>query len=293
MLGNAVKQTTSTTGTGSLTTSAVTGYPMLSDVFALNTPISYSLVDSGGLLIETGIGYLSATTTFVRAVVNSTFVSGVYNNVNPTAASLSDVTTIICTPHAVSMESMLSTVDSQSTSVARYILSAARASSTTTQAITALRLYYTPFLLKTAARVSSLTISVTTAGIAGTVARAGIFSCNEKGYMGAMLATTSNLDCASTGQKTGTLESPISLPPGWYFTSLVASATTTITCYTSSVSNVFGGSPLGFSTATVPVPIDSRYEALASAVLPTTASDTTTALNVGVQHVPAIYLGVQ
>jgi len=293
MLGNGIKQTTATTGTGALTMVTVTDMPALSDVFGLNVPIAYTLLTAAGLFIESGIGYLSGTATLVRAVVLSTFVSGVYNNVNPTAASLSGTTTIICTPQAATLESMLPTVDSQSASVSRYLLTAGRNMSTTTLALTALRLYHVPFLLRTAARVSSLGINVTTAGAALTVARAGIFSCNEKGYMGAMLATTADLDCASTGFKAGTLTNPIALPPGWYFASVVTSATCTVTAYSSALANLNGGAPLGFSTASPPIPIDYRHETLGSAVLPTTANTTTTASLVGSTHTPVVYVGAQ
>ncbi len=293
MLGNAIQQTTATTGAGALTLSAAAGYPMLSDDFALNVPFAYALLDATGLFVESGIGYLSGASTLVRATVSVTFVAGVYNNVNPTAVSLSGVTTVICTPHAATLESMLPTVDSQSASVSRYLMNAGRNMSTTTLALTALRLYHVPFLLRTAARVASLGVNVTTAGAALTVARAGIFACNEKGYIGVMLATTADLDCASTGVKVGTLASPIALPPGWYFASVVASATCTLTSYSSALANVFGGGPLGFSTASPPIPIDYRHETLGSAVLPSAANTTTTASLVGATHTPVVYVGAQ
>jgi hypothetical protein len=292
MLGNAIKQTTATTGTGSLTLSAVTGYPMFSDAFPLNAMVSYCLLDSAGLFIEAGIGYLSSSSVLVRNTVRATFVSSVYNDANPTAASLSGATTVICAPHAATMESMLPTVDNQSSSVARYLLTASRSVSTTPVSLTALRLYHVPFLLRTAARVVSLSVSVTTLG-AGSVIRAGLYACNEKGYMGALLATTGDLDGTTTGVKTGTLSSPVSLPPGWYFTSVVSSATVSVTGYQSAVANVFGGGPLGFSTSAPPVPIDYRYETLGSAVLPASANATTTASSVGAAHIAAVYVGVQ
>ena len=291
MFGNGIKQTTATTGTGSLTLSSVAGMPTLADVFALNVPISYTLLDSSDLLIEVGIGYLSSSTVLVRNRVIATYVGSTYDSATATAANLSGTTTVICTPQAASIESMLPSVDSQSASVSRFLMSAHRNLNATTLAVAALRLHHAPFLLRTAARVVSLSVNVSAAGVAGTVARAGIYVCNEKGYPGALLATSADFDCASTGLKTSTLTNPISLPPGWYFMSFVASAATTVNAYTSTLANVLGGGPFGFVSSTSPV--DYRHETLASAVLPATANTTTTAVAVAGAHAPLVYVGVQ
>lgn len=295
MLGNGIKQTTTTTGTGNLTLAAVTGYPKLADVVPLTFPVSYGLIDSSGLLIEEGIGHLADATTFVRATVTATYGGGVYSGgpvstSTPTAANLAGTTTLIVTPNAATIESMLPTIDKISSGVSRFVASSGRTMTTTTVTPSTLRVYYMPFLLKTAAEVISLMASVNTAGSAGTVARLGIYACTEGGYMGPLLVSTGDLDVSTTGQKVGTLSSPISLPAGWYFVAFVASGAVTVTAFTTGTGAMLGGNPFGFNSSLAP--IDMRYETAAAAVLPTAPSQATTALTVNT-HNPAVFLGVQ
>ena len=73
MLANWVRATSSTTGTGNLTLSSVSGYPQPSGAFAVGQRWAYCLLDdSTGKPIEAGIGYLSAATTFVREYPTAT-----------------------------------------------------------------------------------------------------------------------------------------------------------------------------------------------------------------------------
>jgi hypothetical protein len=289
MLGNGIKQTTSTGGTGNLTLAAVTGYPKVSDAFPIGLPLSYVLLDSGGLFLEAGIGYLVDSVTLVRAKVCTTFVAGVYNATNPTPVTLAGTTTVDVSPHASTLESMLPTVDKVSASVARYIQSAGRNMNQTTVGLSTLRVYYIPFLLKAASPVISLMLSVGTAAVAGSTARLGIYAMTESGYPGQLLATTGALDVATTGQKVGTLATPLSLPPGWYVLAVVSDGSPTVTAATTGGSNMIGGNPFGY-TGTLAI-IDMRYESVASAVLPTNANPATTALASNT-HNPVVYVGV-
>lgn len=65
-------ETTTTTGTGNITTAgAVAGFQTLNTAVGTNVPVDYSVaaVDASGVPTgewETGEGYLSASTTFVR-----------------------------------------------------------------------------------------------------------------------------------------------------------------------------------------------------------------------------------
>jgi hypothetical protein len=295
MLANAVKHTTTTSGTGALTLAAVANFLPFSQKFALNQPFLYSAytgTDAAPVFREAGIGALTASNVMARLAVRETSDGTTSNTVTPTATDFAGATVmVICTPLAAFTESMLPAVDTQSASVARYLTSAARNGVTTSVGPTALRVYYVPFLLRVATPVTSLAINVTTLG-SGVVARAGIYACNEKGYPGAMLASTGDLDCSSTGVKAGTLAQALVLAPGWYFAAFVISGTASVTAYTSNISNVIGGSPLGFTTASPPVQIDFRMETVASAVLPSAASTTTSASSVGAAHVPLVYFGV-
>jgi hypothetical protein len=289
MLANGIKQTTTSTGTGNLALAAVASYPKMSDAFAIGALLSYVLLDSGGLLLETGIGYLLDATTLVRAKVCATLVAGVYNASNPTPVNLSGTTTVDVTPHAATLESMLPTVDQVTAGVLRFLTTAGRNGNFTTQSINSLRVHYMPFLLRAGSPVVSMMANVSTPGAAGTVFRLGIYSCNEKGYMGRLLATSGDMDGASSGQKVATLAAPLVLPPGWYFVAIVCSVSVSFTANTAGNGNIIGGTPFGLNSALTP--IDIHYETVASAVLPVTP-DPNTAYFAGNTHNPLVYLGV-
>ena len=63
-----VQDVSSTSGTGALTLSgtAATGYQTFASAFAINDSISYAITDATSGAWESGIGYLSASTTLVR-----------------------------------------------------------------------------------------------------------------------------------------------------------------------------------------------------------------------------------
>lgn len=294
MLANGVKVTSSTAGSGALTIAAVAGSVALSQAFVIGQLFAYSIYtggDSAPVFREAGIGYLSASSTLVRAKVSATFDGTTYNPISPTTTDFGGAAiTVICTPHAATTESMAATVDTVSSSVMRYVTTANRALGTTTQAVASLRLYYIPFLLRVASPIASLAVNVTVAGAAGVTARLGIYVCTEKGYMGNLLAQTSDIDMSSTGLKAGTFGAPIMLPPGWYFVAVVCSGAVTLTSHAAAATNMIGGSPLGF--ANTMGPIDFRYEALASTALPAVAGMVTT-LSAGSTHYPMVFMGIQ
>lgn len=62
-----VKETSTTTGTGDITLAgAVSQFVDFNTAFGLNTPFEYAIVGQSGTEWETGVGYLSGTTTLVR-----------------------------------------------------------------------------------------------------------------------------------------------------------------------------------------------------------------------------------
>lgn len=76
-LGDRVKDTTTGTGTGNLTLSgtAPTGFRDFNTVFGLNTSFPY-VIDDGAGNWESGVGYLSASTTLVRSTVRNSSTGG-------------------------------------------------------------------------------------------------------------------------------------------------------------------------------------------------------------------------
>jgi len=285
MLANGIKQTTATTGTGSLALAAVTGYPKLSDAFPIGVRFAYTLLDAAGTFLEAGIGYLSDATTMVRARVAATFTGSSYANSAPTAVSLAGTTTVIATPHAATLESMLLNVDT--TAAMRFLTSAARSVSTTGYAPSANVAVYTPHLHKCGSPIASLAVNVVTA-VAG-IAQIGLYACNENGLPGAALFKSGDIDVSTTGLKVVTLPAPMALPSGWYFTAFVgASGTLRVTGYTSNVSVVMGGSPCGLSAGLAQ--IECRTENTPGSQLPLSANPASS-VNMGTP-VPLVYLGV-
>lgn len=62
-----VKETTTTTGTGDITTAgAATGFQTFNTAIGTNKYFPYVLLDANGTAWETGKGYLSASTTLKR-----------------------------------------------------------------------------------------------------------------------------------------------------------------------------------------------------------------------------------
>lgn len=67
MLANRVRETTTTTGTGNLTTAgAATGFVTFNTAFGTDVQFGYAVSSSGGAEWEVGVGYLSGSTTLVR-----------------------------------------------------------------------------------------------------------------------------------------------------------------------------------------------------------------------------------
>jgi hypothetical protein len=101
-LGNWIRATTSTTGTGAVTPAAATGWISPLAYFAIGERFRYVLeADDTGLPVEAGIGYHNGT-TMTRERVQAAIVAGGYSeassNSGLSAVSLSGTTRIICAP---------------------------------------------------------------------------------------------------------------------------------------------------------------------------------------------------
>lgn len=79
---NRVKDSTTTTGTGNITLSgtAPTGFVSFNTAYGTSHPFEYSISSSGGSEWETGVGYLSASTTLVRSRVTASSNAGALVN---------------------------------------------------------------------------------------------------------------------------------------------------------------------------------------------------------------------
>lgn len=87
MLANWVKETTTTSGTGTVTLSSLTGAVRFSQVFSVGDKVYYTIQDGNNR--EVGIGTVGASNTLQRTTVLETLVSGTWSGGSPAAITLS------------------------------------------------------------------------------------------------------------------------------------------------------------------------------------------------------------
>lgn len=225
MLGNGIKQTTSTAGTGALTLAAVTGFPGFSARFSNGVngdPFHYALIDSAGVGVEWGIGRLSDATTLVREKILATWNGTTYNDATPTAISLSGTYTVLCADNA-SARPVAPVATDSSLASPRFIIGAQWAANPGAGvAPGANNMVTLPYRLDMTAIVSGVGVKVTTAGAAGTKLRAALYRMDKNGHPGTVITeTASGLAVDTTGNKSLTFPASIRLDAGWYFVALL------------------------------------------------------------------------
>lgn len=94
MLANGAKETTTTTGTGTVTLSAVTGFPRFSQVLSVGQFVDYAIQDGNNW--EWGVGKVAASNTLERTLVTAKFDGGTYSKDPATRLSLSGSATVFC-----------------------------------------------------------------------------------------------------------------------------------------------------------------------------------------------------
>ncbi|MBS0476298.1 MAG: hypothetical protein JSR28_14285, partial [Proteobacteria bacterium] len=97
MLANGVKETTTTTGTGTVTLSAVTGFPRFSQVLSIGQFVDYAIQDGNNW--EWGVGKIGASNTLERVAVTAKFDGGTYSKNPTTKLSLSGSATVFAASH--------------------------------------------------------------------------------------------------------------------------------------------------------------------------------------------------
>lgn len=83
---NFVKETTTTSGTGTLTLTAVTGWARFADAYANGDVVPYAIRNGNNR--EVGWGTVGAGNTLARTTVLATLVAGVYDDTAPAALTL-------------------------------------------------------------------------------------------------------------------------------------------------------------------------------------------------------------
>jgi len=260
MLGFGVKETTTTTGTGNLTVTSVSGFPTFNNVFGTSRSFVYSILDSAGAPIEHGIGHLSAATTLVRDKILATFVSATYDNLAPAAVSLAAGTkTVIGTVGpgqnffaSPNVDAGSSTNQPTRSLQSSHIITGAGLSSSAV-VTAANQIYAMAHFLMAGIEATGMDARLGT-GFAASNVRMGVYDLGLTGYPTNLLAETGNIASTASGADiSGSFSGGnIFLPPGWYAVALAASAVVTIggTTY-GCTANPFGhasGHQLGITT---------------------------------------------
>lgn len=247
MLANWVKESTATTGTGTLSLGgAASGFVPFSAAFATGDLVLYTIEDGNNR--ETGIGTLTSGSpwTLARTRPMETLVAGTYSNATPSAISLSGSATVGI---SAARQSIMPELQSAPIKSGDYFIPANFSGYSTSTGkgggeFTAQsgRITLTPMLLLTPTKISAIGASLAGAS-AGGLFRVGIYSAKSDGSPGSLLVDSGDLSTSSAVAVFATLGSPLWLPAGNYFSAdAVNNTTATANCARgASINNRFGG----------------------------------------------------
>lgn len=286
MLGNWIRETTTTTGTGNLTLSSVSGYPTFNNVFSTTGYFVYTILDdTTGAPIETGIGHLSGTTTLVRDHVTATYLGGTYDNTSPSAVNLSAGTKrVICSGEEGIIGTTMPAM--QGSFGSKIVLPDGLIPATSTKTLAANIPRAGCLYWDCASEITDLCCEVSTAAGSGTDRiQLGIYATKEDGTPGPLLARTGDIAPNSTGFKSATLVGgALRLLPGWYWWAAASNVAAALRAYNAGSPNAaYRSTPMGHVTNT----INQRYGQFTL----TTLSGGWTALDSSTGLASAIYIG--
>jgi len=232
MFANGIKESTSTTGTGALTISAATGFVRFSQKHTVGSDylFPYTIIDSSGAPLEGGLGYLSATSTLVRAVVQWTYSAGVYLDIGATALSLTGANSVICSQPWQAIRSSAYFGCQYNHTTAAYKTLTNSASSTYASGINMWsnnnRMHYWPILLEEGGICDGFTFS----GVANAASyeiAIGLYTLRSNGLPGSLLASTGKVVpvAASAPQSFPFVSSAVAVMPGVYYIGAVVTST--------------------------------------------------------------------
>jgi hypothetical protein len=222
MLANRVKETTATTGTGSFTTSgAVAGFQTFNTAFGTDRRFTYWAVNDTDNEWETGIGYLSASTTLVRETVLD-------NHLGTTA--IVNFTTAPSLFHSISEEGLWQ-YPPREIAANNQLISAHIINPDTIFTAVATRAIFYPFIIDHAVEVDGIGLYVQTANGLGTDhLLVALYETTGKNYPGVLIGEAS-LDPSVTGFQSGSFTAR-KLNPGVYWVGFWTDVTPDIRSYT-------------------------------------------------------------
>lgn len=285
---NWARTTTTTTGTGNLTLSSVSGYPTINDVVGQGQRFAYAILDdSTGAPLEAGIGYLSASTTMVREKVTETYSSSTYDNTSPATLSLASGTKrVIVTALTRSLMSPLPYLGSGAgyKAVSNGALIGAVGAGSYNDQDTSGRLNIFPWIHEYGGEIDAFIINCTTAGSAGQILRIGLYRVGSDGNPAGLIVESGSIDIASTGVKTSTFTAFV-LPPGHYWIAFLSTATGALyTGTTGTAGSVLKG-PASIGNTLGDTAVAGYALSVSTSAMPSTCPAITWTPNLNVPHV--------
>lgn len=209
-----IKETSTTTGTGNLTTAAVTNFRTGDGALGVDVRYPYYIEHESDGSWESGIGYKSDATTFVRERVTISS-AGRGALVNFAAGTK----TIFCefNEHAIAPAWPGVYGTNKEPGPANVQMNMA-----TAMTVTADRLYFAPYELRVGITLTHLRMSVD-AAVAASKARIGLYRWLPSGAPGGLIVQSGDLDSTTTGSKLAAVTNTF-LPPGWYLAACASSA---------------------------------------------------------------------
>lgn len=243
MLGNWIVQTTTSTGTGNLALSPVTGYPPISSQFAVAQILSYTILDDAtGAPLERGLGSINGSGELVRTKPLASMVAGSYDGSDVAAVSIPAGTKrVICTPGANGFYAVPGMWSGGGQAAYSDANPAGGVSNT---AIVADTVYILPFIHSVDADVVEFRFRMAgTTAAAGKLAKIAAFSIGLNGLPDVKLAESPAVAVDSTGIKVCSVTR--FRPPSHYYVALLSDGAPQVQYVAGSLTNV--NHALGFT----------------------------------------------
>ena len=216
-IGNWIKETTTTSGTGNITLSSVTGYDTFGSQFGdatTNTParyFQYTIKDGNNW--ETGIGHMSTTTVLVRDVIQMTLTAGSMARYGSALTLSGGSCDVFCD---LSVDMNLGPYCQGAASTSQGVPFMRHGTATTTQALAANFAFMWPIYLPLAGVYTGIRDHVS--ATAGTKYQWGIYSVGTDGFPLSLLARTADITPATgNNQRAWNASATVFLHVGYYY----------------------------------------------------------------------------
>lgn len=222
MLANAARETTATTGTGTVTLAAVAGHPRFAQVLGVGQFVDYAI--KSGENWEWGVGRLAAGNTLERSAVTAKFESGTYTKNPATRLPLAGTSDVFCTAHADtngigagggSLERTRATVLS-----AHHVKTSNNPANVGYTPV-ANRLIWFPFVWPSGIDRFATGLRLELYSGAGTKMRIAIVEPGDPITASRIVAQTGNIATGTSGIKTATFAAPVAMPLARYYLAML------------------------------------------------------------------------